>query len=568
MAEGVDRRGAALTPLRHHSGFVAALYLLPFAFLALFFFYPLATVIGRSFAAGGRLDLTPLVTIWGEVYFRRTLWFTIWQATVSTALTLALGLPAAYVFARYRFRGKRLLQALTTIPFVLPAMVVSAAFTALLGPRGWLNELLMDVLGLARPPIRVQQTIWLILIAHAFYNTSIIIRVVGSFWGHLDTKLADAGRLLGGNRLRVAWEITLPLLLPAIAAAGLLVFLFCFTSFGIILILGGPRFATLEVEIYRQAVTLFRLEEAAALSLVQMGLTFLVMAVYSRAQARAAAPLDLRAAEEIAQPPVTPGQRALVAATVGGLLLFLVLPLATLAAKSLAPGDPARYYRELFVNRASSIFYAAPGIAIRNSLFFALITTVLALTIGALAATALARSRGPVGRLLDPVLLLPLGASAVTLGFGYLLAFATPPLDLRASPLLIPIAHTLVAFPFVVRAVLPMLRGLNPDWQDSAAVLGASPGRVWREVDLPIVGRALLAAAVFAFTVSMGEFGATLLIARPEFPTMPVVIYRLLGQPGALNYGQALAMSTLLMLVCAAGFVLIERFRAGGIGEF
>ncbi len=546
----------------------SALYLIPFAFLAVFFFYPLAMVIGRSFAPEGRLDLTPLVTIWGETYFRRALWFTTWQAVLSTALTLALGLPAAFVFARYRFRGKRLLQALTTIPFVLPAMVVSAAFVALLGPRGWLNELLMAAFGLNRPPIRLQQTIWLILIAHAFYNTSVVIRVVGGFWGHLDTKLADAARMLGGNRLRVAWEITLPLLMPAIAAAGLLVFLFCFTSFGVILILGGPTFATLEVEIYRQSVTLFRLEDAAALSLVQMGLTFVVMAVYARVQARAAAPLNLRSAEEIAQPPVTTRQKALVAATVAELLIFLVLPLVTLALKSLAPGDPTRYYRELFVNRANSIFYAPPGIAIRNSLMFAVIATVLALIIGTLTATALARSRGTAGRVLDPVVLLPLGASAVTLGFGYLLAFGRPPLDLRASPLLIPIAHTLVAFPFVVRAVLPMMRSLNPDWQDSAAMLGAGPWRVWREIDLPIVGRALLVGAAFAFTVSMGEFGATLLIARPEFPTMPVVIYRLLGQPGALNYGQALAMSTLLMIVCAAAFVLIERFRVGGVGEF
>ena len=91
---------------------------------------------------------------------------------------------------------------------------------------------------------------------------------------------------------------------------------------------------------------------------------------------------------------------------------------------------------------------------------------------------------------------------------------------------------------------------------------------MWREVDLPIVGRALLVAAVFAFTISLGEFGATALVARPQTPTMPVAIYRFLGQPGALNYGQALAMSTLLMLVCAAGMVVIERFRMGELGEF
>jgi thiamine transport system permease protein len=554
--------------MKHRLPLSGLLFLLPFAFLAVFFFYPLGMVIGKSFAPEGRLDLTPLATIWGEAYFLRTLWFTTWQAIASTALTLVLGLPAAFIFARYRFRGKRVLQALTTIPFVLPAMVVSAAFTALLGPRGWANELLAGAFDLSRPPIRLQQTIWLILIAHAFYNTSVVIRMVGGFWGHLDRKLTDAARVLGGNRFRIFWEIVLPLLLPAVTAAALLVFLFCFTSFGVILILGGPRFATLEVEIYRQAVTLFSLPEAAALSLVQMGLTFVVMAVYARAQAKAALPLNLRSAEENAQPPVTAGQKAAVAGTVSGLLLFLGLPLIALALKTLAPGDPLRYYRELFVNRASSIFFVAPGLAIRNSLLFAVLTTILALGLGTLTATALARSRGAASRLFDPLVLLPLGTSAVTLGFGYLLAFGLAPFDLRASPILVPFAHTLVAFPFVVRSMLPVMRGLNPDWQDSAAVLGASPWRVWREIDLPIIGRALLVAAVFAFTVSMGEFGATLLIARPEFPTMPVVIYRLLGQPGALNYGQALAMSTLLMGVCAAAFVLIERFRVGGVGEF
>src|SRR5918998_2499169 len=163
--------------------------------------------------------------------------------------------------------------------------------------------------------------------------------------------------------------------------------------------------------------------------------------------------------------------------------------------------------------------------------------------------------------------MLPLGTSAVTLGFGYIVALDTRPLDLRASPLLIPVAHTLIAFPFVVRALLPVLRAINPRLREAAAVLGASPGRVLWEVDAPIIGRATLIGAVFAFTISLGEFGASLLLSRPEFPTMPVVIYRFLRQPGIENYGQALAMSTLLMLVTVVGFVAIERLRIGDIGE-
>lgn len=545
-----------------------ALYAPPLAFLGAFFFYPLVTVVVESFAPGGRLDLSPLVSLVREPYFGRALWFTAWQATASTALTLLLGMPAAFVFARYRFPGKSVLRALTTIPFVLPAMVVAAAFTALLGPRGWLNVQLMAWLDLSQPPIRLQQTIWLILLAHAFYNTTVVVRMVGGFWANLDSRLSEAARALGGNRARVFWEITLPLLMPAVGAAALLVFLFCFTSFGVILVLGGPRFATLEVEIYRQAVALFRLPEAAALSLAQMVLTFAVMAVYTRAQARATVPLNFRPAETTAVPPTTPGRAAAVGLTVLGLLTFLAGPLIALAARSFAPGDLLRFYRELFVNRTSSIFYVPPGLAIRNSLAYAATTTALALLVGTLTALMLARERGRFGRWLDPIVLLPLGTSAVTLGFGYILALGHPPLDLRASPILVPIAHTLVAFPFVVRTVLPVLRGLNPSLREAAAVLGASPWRVWREVELPIIGRSLLVAALFAFTVSMGEFGATLLIGRPEYPTMPVVIFRLLGQPGALNYGQALAMSTLLMAVCVVAFVLIERFRVGQVGEF
>jgi thiamine transport system permease protein len=156
----------------------------------------------------------------------------------------------------------------------------------------------------------------------------------------------------------------------------------------------------------------------------------------------------------------------------------------------------------------------------------------------------------------------------VTLGLRFIVALNRPPLDLRASPVLIPLAHTLVAFPFVVRSLAPALRSIQPRLRQAAAMLGASPGQVLRFIDLPLVGRALLVAATFAFTISLGEFGATALIARPEFPTIPLVIYRFLSQPGALNYGQALALSTILMVVTAAGMLAIERFRIADIGEF
>jgi len=544
--------------------------LLPIAFLALFFFFPLVEIFTLSLAPEGKLDLTPFGTLFRDPYYLRLLAFTTGQALLSTVLTLVAGMPAAYVFAHYDFRGKSLLRALTTIPFVLPTMVVAAAFTALLGPQGHLNELLMALLRLDRPPIRLQHTLALVLIAHVFYNAAVIVRLVGGFWSNLNPRIEEAARVLGAGRWRTFREITVPILLPAIVAASLLVFLFCFTSFGVILVLGGPGLATLEVEIYRQAVPFFNLPLAAALSIVQMFFTFSVMAVYTRIQARTAVPLELRPVEATQRRPATLRARLVVWSSVGGLLLLLLAPLFALILRSVSLEGTftLRYYEALFTNPFQSFFYVPPALAIRNSLLVASATVILALVVGLISAYMLAGRPTPVKAFLDPLFMLPLGTSAVTLGFGYIVALDQPPLNFRASPVLLPLAHTLVAFPFVVRSLLPALRGMNPRWREAAGVLGASPARVVREIDLPIVARALLVGAVFAFTVSIGEFGATLLLARPTFPTMPVVIYRLLGAQGALNQGQGLAMSTLLMIVCAGGFVFIERFRVGEIGEF
>jgi thiamine transport system permease protein len=552
-------------------GLAAALiFLLPVLFLALFFFYPLVEIFVLSLAPEGKLDLTPFRTLVTDPYFARLLAFTTGQALLSTLLTLVAGMPAAYVFAHYDFRGKSLIRALTTIPFVLPTMVVAAAFTALLGPHGHLNRWLMAILGLDAPPIHLQQTLALVLIAHVFYNAAIIVRMVGGFWANLNPRMEEAARVLGAGRWRTFREITLPLLLPSIAAASLLVFLFCFTSFGVILVLGGPQLATIEVEIYYQAVPFFNLPLAAVLSLVQMIFTFGIMAVYTRIQARAAVPLDLRPAKFAQRRPATLGARLVVWGSLGGLLVLLLTPLLALALRSfsLEGGFTLRYYQALFTNPFQSFFYVPPAVAIRNSLLVGGTTVVLALLMGLISAYLLTGPSTLLRSLADPFFMLPLGASSVTLGLGYIIALDQPPLNLRASPLLLPLAHTLVAFPFVVRSLLPALRGMNPRWREAARVLGASPARIVREIDLPIIARALLVGAVFAFTVSVGEFGATLLITRPNFPTMPVAIYRLLGAQGALNQGQGLAMSTLLMLVCAIGFVLIERFRVGEIGEF
>jgi thiamine transport system permease protein len=545
------------------------LWTLPLVFLAAFFFLPFLRILALGLSPEA-FSVSNLRLALG------TLGFTVYQAALSTILTLAVGLPSAVLFARYRFPGKAVLHALTAVPFMLPTVVVAAAFNALLGPRGWINLILMRALGLGAAPIPFVGTLAAILIAHVFYNTTIVIRLVGSALANLDPKLSLAARSLGADGTQTWLGIVLPLLRLPLFAAALLVFLFDFTSFGVILLLGGPTFSTLEVQIYTQALQLLNLPLASLLAFVQLLFTICFSILYTRLVVRTRVQTSPRPATLNLNRAGTPRARLFVAGAVLLLGVFFVLPMLALPLRSVSRLDADRgkraivtagltgdYYSELFINRRNSLFYVPPIQAAANSLIYASATVLLSLALGFPAAAALAKPTH-LEKALDPILILPLGASAVTLGLGFIVTFGR----WLAQPWMVPLAHTLVALPFVVRTLQPALASLPQRLRQAAATLGASPFRSWMAVDWPIVRRATLSAAGFAFTVSLGEFGATSLVSRPEYPTIPIAIYRFLSQPGGLNYGQAMAMATLLMALTAAGILLIERFRIPGMGEF
>jgi thiamine transport system permease protein len=539
------------------------LWVFPLTFLLISFFYPLSRILALTFDPD-------TLTVPHLLLASRVLLFTFYQAALSTLLTLLLGLPSAYLFARYNFPGKSLLRALTAVPFMLPTVVVAAGFSALLGPRGLLPILFpffsFNFIG----------TLTAILIAHVFYNTTIIIRVVGNALSSLDSKLEAAARSLGADSSRLWWNVTLPLLRPALLSASLLVFLFDFTSFGVILLLGGSRFATLEVEIYLRVLKLPDLPLAALLAVIQLVCTIIVSILYSRFAARSTIQTAPRSAESNIRKPKSLREKIFVACFVFLLTSFFLLPLSALPLRSLFRVEADRgqrgdvqygftldYYKELFVNRRGSVFYVPPIRATLNSLGYAGATVILSLLLGFPAAVALAKPTR-LERVLEPLIMLPLGSSAVMLGLGFILSFGA----WLTSPLLVPFAHTLVALPFVIRTLQPAIASIPQRLRQAAASLGASTWEVWKTIDLPILRRATLAAATFAFTISLGEFGATLLISRPDYPTIPVAIERFLSQPGGLNYGQAMAMATILMLITIASILLIEKLRVPGSGEF
>lgn len=513
----------------------------PVVFLALLLVLPLATLLGRGLDAAAGDTLSG-----GSI--RSIAVFTAWQALLSTVLTVLVGLPAAWALARVRFRGRGALTVALTIPFVLPTVVVAGAFRSL-----------FDATGLA-----VDRTLGAVLAAHVFFNAPVVIRTVGGVWADLDRRPEDAARLLGAGRWRVLRTVTAPRLAPATLASAVLVYLFCFTSFGVVLLLGGPSMRTLETEIHRQALVRTDLAAASAVAVLQLAVVAALTTVVAAAQRRAAT------GERPRPPAPRTGRRAHAAAFVAlaPVVLLVAAPLGSMATRSLRAGGTWGLDNYRALGQRVPLLPVSAAEALGNSVQVAVTATCLATSVGLLTALAVHRPATPerrAARMLDIAATLPAGVSSVALGLGMLITFDGPPLELRTSWWIVPLAHALLGLPFVVRAVLPALRAIDPHVPEAARTLGGTPGRVARDVELAIVRRSVAVGAAFAFAVSIGEFGASTMVARdPEQLTAPLALGRLLSQPGGALQGQAAALAcclAALTAVAVAGFDLAARGR-------
>ncbi len=532
----------------------------PLAALVLFFVVPVAGMLARGFFPEGQLDLAGVVEVLTRPRVHRVLWFTVWTAGLATALTLLLGVPAAYALHRLSLPGRRLVRAVLTVPFVLPTVVVGVAFRTLLaesGPAGFL--------GLDGTPAAI-------VAALVFFNVSVVVRTVGPVWEGMDRRREEAAAALGASPVQVLRTVTLPALAPSVLSAASVVFLFCSTAFGVVLTLGGVRYATVETEIYLLTTQFLDLQAAAALSVLQVVVVVLLLVLTGRARTGAGAAVDRVAVGR----PRRPGTADLPAlALTAAAVVLVVVPVSTLVVRSLHVGESwgLDSYRALDSTGDGTALVVPVTTALQTSLRVAVDATLLAVALGILVSVLVTRTpRRPLARralrVFDGLFMLPLGVSAVTVGFGFLVTLDRPPLDLRNSLVLVPVAQAMVALPLVVRTVTPALRGVDDRQRQAAASLGAGPLRVLATVDLPMAWRPLLAATGFAFAVSLGEFGATSFLARPDNPTLPVLIYHLLGSPDPDSFGMAMAASVLLGAVTATVMAVVERLRVGSLGTF
>lgn len=526
-----------------------ALWTAPVLFVLVLFYLPLSKIIGLGLSGN-----------WFDVYLAsqtlQAIWFTIWQSAASTLISLLIGIPGAYILYRKRFRGQKFIRALITVPLVLPSIVVAIVFASFRAEHEIYQQLGLGFF--------FENSIYWIIAAHVFINYSLIVRGIGGVWANLDNETEEAAELTGAGRLRTLVSITLPQIKPAIIASSALVFLFCFSSYGIVLILGGGLVHSIETEIASAALQFLDIQKASALALLQ---TVFTIVAFSVAESISRNPIGIEQVDESTHKPAVDKRDWLAAGLTGAVIIGMIaIPLLLLLAKAFTVGGTLGL--DNFINLAGrgerDLLNISVGQATLNTLRNVMISATLSVGLGGLVSYLLSRNfrsrRARVlNRVMDVIFLLPVGISSVVLGFGYLITFGSGFLPLRSSWLVVPLVQALMATPLVIRLIYPALISIGSDHREAAALAGANASQTWWQVETGIIRNVILTAIGFSVIASIGEFGAASLLAYGDQATLPTVLYALISRPGDQNFGMAMAVCAILITLT---FVLVLSVSA------
>ncbi len=540
------------------------------SFLALLFYFPLSLVLKSALFPDNKFSLIIITRLLSKEYNQRIIIFTLFQALLSTLFTVFLGLPGAWLLATKDFPGKRVLKAVSSVPFVMPSILVVLGFVIFYGNNGFLNRILMNINGNTEPIVKILYSMKAIILAHGFYNFPIVLRLVSTLWEKLDSSQTNAAMSLGAGKLRLFLTITLPQILPAILAAAAMVFVFCFTSFAVILVLGGgPSFTTIEVEIYRQARISLNMDAAAALSLISIIITSIFVFINVHFQS------SLNYHDHIQNKKVKLSNKKNFNPLISIYILIITFlvgaPVVSVIIKSFFPLS-AGGTNNLSISAYTNILNSTQGNfgttlihAIANSISFASYTVILSIIIGTTVSFILKGKTKSI-KILDTLFMLPISVSSVILGLGYLKLMNYISNPSRYSSIFIILAHTVIAFPFVTRTVKPVLDKIKPDIIQAGLSLGETPFRVFITIQLPLLKSAIFTGAAFAFAISIGEMNATILLSSENTITIPIMMYRLIG---SYNFTAACALGTVLIIFTSFSFFLMDYYGSdssrGGI---
>ncbi len=543
------------------------------SFLLTFFYLPLLKILNFALIQDESFTFEIFWTTLTSSLNLNALAFTFIQSLLTTLICIFLGMPVSYFLAKYSFRGKKLLINLLTVPFVLPSIVVLLGFIILYGEGGIINRIWIDITGI--PLINLYGSMEGIILAHSFYNISVIIRMMIPAWENVDQNLTEISKTLGGKNWTIFWKIIFPQIKNYLISASLLIFTYTFNSFAIVLYLGEVKYQTLEVRIFKLMKNTLNFPAGASLGILQLFFNLIIIILYiffekkTRVMAFGKEKSFYHEKIEFSKSnwKKTIGEISLIIFTIF-IIFFSISPMIAVLVASFTPntpdGSPFWGYLNLLSKDYESLLGASPLRLLLNTLSFALLTTLITLAFS-IGIVFILRNRlqrvnnykkSFIENIISLAIILPMGTSSITLAMGLFLQLKDSVMFNNYVWILIVLAHVLISIPFATRSILSAYNRIDTDLLNIASTLGASRLRTFWKVELPMIKSGLIVAGIFSFAISLGEFGATNFLARAEYGTLSLGISKLLS---SRTMQLPASMASVLIAVTFICFFLIQK---------
>ncbi|QEE18039.1 ABC transporter permease [Promethearchaeum syntrophicum] len=543
------------------------------SFLLTFFYLPIVKILNFALIQEGSFTFDIFWSTLTSSLNLNAIAFTFIQSLLTTFICMFLGFPVSFFLAKYSFKGRKLIINLLTVPFVLPSIVVLLGFIILYGEGGFINQIWINIAGV--PLINLYGSIEGIVLAHSFYNISVIIRMMIPAWENLDPNLTEISKTLGGKNWMIFWKIMFPQIKNYLISAGLLVFTYTFNSFALVLYLGEVKFQTLEVRIFKLMRNTLDFPAGASLGILQLFFNLIIIILYiifeKKTRAMASGKDNIYHHEKIvflkSNWKKTLGEIILIIFTIL-IILFSISPMIAVFITSLTPntlgGSPFWGYTSLLSNDYDTLLGAPPSRLLLNTLTFAFLTTLITL-IFSIGIVFILRNRlqrvnnykkSVIENIISLAIILPMGTSSITLAMGLFLQLKDSAVFKNYVWILIVLAHVLISVPFATRSILSAYNRIDTDLLNIASTLGASRLRIFWKVELPMIKSGLIVAGIFSFAISLGEFGATNFLARAEYGTLSLGISKLLS---SRTMQLPASMASILIIVTFICFFLIQK---------
>lgn len=515
------------------------------ALIVLLFLFALPLYFTFSKAFEGGFDT--LKSVFTSPYSYRLVRFTVVESLLSAFISCLIALPFAAFYASYDFKLRKLTLTLSALSFTIPSILVVLGFVIFYGNNGVLNNMLKSIFSLDESPIRILYTFPAIILAHVYLNLPVAFNLITNGWTSLARSEEMASYTLKKGKMKTFLSITLPKLRGVIANAFVIIFLFCFSSFAIVMVLGGsPEYSTLESEIYRRAHISLDYSGASALSIFSFIITTIALSLSYIGRRKEKMERRESALKKIRKKK----GKVLAALMTLAMLLFILPPMLSIL------------YRSFFDRRGdfsleswNTIFSASSFLsAILNSLFIAMTSAVLATVLAENIAMYSVKCKSRIAPLFAT---LPLATGSVTLGLGYnFLAAKIGLSSIYTDYLLILATHLVLSIPFAIRTMLPGAKEIPQRVSEASYTLKKSAFETYMRTERPLLKSYRRKAFIFAFALSLGEVNATLALAGGRITTLPILIYRLIG---SYNYQGASALGSVLLILAFIVFIMGER---------